>query len=108
MRSCDNESRGEQRRASPLERWQRAAASSSSPDVLLPLTGPSVLLPPPRPLVCVPLCCEWFRGGGQPKVKLGELCIFGEGVWLLLLWLLQRTRLRVFSEAEPDRQLFGK
>lgn len=39
-------------------------------------------------------------------MKLGELCILGEGVWLLLLlWLLHRTRLRAFSEAEPDRQL---
>ena len=54
------------------------------------------------------LCCKWVRGGGKPKVKLGELCILGEGVWLLLLWLLQRTRLRVFSDAEPDRQLPGK
>jgi len=33
-------------------------------------------------------------------VKLGELCILGDGVWLLLLWLLQRMRLSVFSEAE--------
>lgn len=44
-------------------------------------------------------------------MKLGELCILGEGVWLLLLlWLLHRTRFRAFSEAEPDRQvvkLFG-
>lgn len=73
-------------------------------EINLPLTGPSVLLPP-RPPACVLLFCAWLRDGGQPKVKLGELCIFGEGVWLLLLWLLQRTRLRVFSDAEPDREL---
>lgn len=83
------------------------AAQADSWEINLPRTGPGVLLPP-RPLACVLLCCVWVRGGGQPKVKLGELCIFGEGVWLLLLWLLQRTRLRVFSDAEPDRQLLGK
>lgn len=70
-----------------------------------PRTGPSVLLPPrPLPLLLPPFA----RGGGQPKVKLGELCILGDGVWLLLLlWLLHRIRFRAFSEAEPDRQLGG-
>lgn len=39
-------------------------------------------------------------------MKLGELCIFGEGVWLLLL--LQRLRLMPFSDVDPDRQLREK
>lgn len=39
-------------------------------------------------------------------MKLGEVCILGEGVWPLPLWLLQRTlRLSVFSDAEADKQL---
>ena len=57
-------------------------------------------------------CCPWARdasdgGGGQPKVKLGEEWILGEGVWLLLLWLLERTRPRVCSDGEQDRELRG-
>lgn len=40
-------------------------------------------------------------------MKLGELCILGDGVWLLLLWLLQRMRLSVFSEAEQGLTLLG-
>lgn len=39
-------------------------------------------------------------------MKLGELCIFGEGVWLLLL--LQRLRLMPFSDVDPERQLSEK
>lgn len=89
------------------DRKCQPATQADGWEINLPLTGPSVLLPP-RPPACVLLFCAWLRDGGQPKVKLGELCIFGEGVWLLLLWLLQRTRLSVFSDAEPDRELLGK